>query len=117
MTRSQYSTIYEEADKNFADNLDLYKLRQQMVEHPFGTVKQALDGGYFLLRTRRKVRSEVALLFLGYNLKRAVKVLGFRGIMDSLKEVARGAFCILSHLRKFLIKSCIPSSTLYECVR
>ncbi|MEG6521914.1 IS1182 family transposase [Desulfotomaculum sp. 1211_IL3151] len=105
ITRSQYSRIYEEADRNFADNLALYKLRQQMVEHPFGTVKHALDGGYFLLRTRRKVRSEVALLFLGYNLKRVVKVLGFRGIMDSLKAVARGAFCVLSHLRKFLIKS------------
>ena len=43
-----------------------------------------MNGGYFLLRTRRKVRAEVALLFLGYNLKRAVNVLGFDGIMARL---------------------------------
>lgn len=52
-----------------------------MVEHPFGTIKLTMNGGHFLLRTRRKVCAEVALLFLGYNLKRAVKVLGLEGII------------------------------------
>jgi hypothetical protein len=89
VTRSQYSAIYEETDKRFAENLALYKRRQQIVEHPFGTVKHAMGGGYFLLRTRRKVRSEVALLFLGYNLKRACKVLGFRRLMDRLESLSQ----------------------------
>jgi len=84
VTRSQYGKIYDETDKRFAENKELYKRRQQIIEHPFGTVKQTQNGGYFLLRTRRKVRAEVALLFLGYNLKRAVKVLGFEGIMARL---------------------------------
>ncbi|MEG1241071.1 MAG: IS1182 family transposase [Oscillospiraceae bacterium] len=88
VTRSQYSEIYAEADRTFAENLAIYKRRQQMVEHPFGTVKHAMGGGYFLLRTRRKVRSEIALLFLGYNLKRAVKVLGFQGIMARLEAIS-----------------------------
>lgn len=95
VTRSQYSAIYAQADKCFAENLETYKRRQQMVEHPFGTVKHAMGGGYFLLRTRRRVRSEIALLFLGYNLKRALKVLGFRGIMDRLEAVSRQLFYIL----------------------
>jgi transposase len=84
VTRNPYSKIYEETDKRFAENKELYKRRQQIVEHPFGTVKHAMNGAYFLLRTRRKVCAEVALLFLGYNLKRAVNLLGFRGIMDRL---------------------------------
>ena len=92
VTRSQYSEIYAEADRLFAENLGIYKRRQQMVEHPFGTVKHAMGGGYSLLRTRRKVRSEIALLFLGYNLKRAVKVLGFQEIMDRLEAVASRLF-------------------------
>ena len=84
ISRSQYSDIYDQADQCFAENISLYKKRQQIVEHPFGTVKHSMNGNYFLLRTRRKVRTEVALLFLGYNLKRAYNVLGFQKIMALL---------------------------------
>ena len=84
VTRSEHTKIYENADSVFRDNYELYKLRQQIVEHPFGTIKHTMNGGHFLLRTRRKVRCEVALLFLGYNLKRAVKILGFNEIMARL---------------------------------
>lgn len=89
VTRSQYSKIYEETDRLFAENLELYKRRQQIVEHPFGTVKHTMHGGQFLLRTRRKVCGEVALLFLGYNLKRALNVLGFEGLMTRLNSLLR----------------------------
>lgn len=84
LSRSEYAKIYEEADRNYRENADIYKLRQQIVEHPFGTVKHSMHGDHFLLRTRRKVRSEVAMLFLGYNLKRVLKVLGFSDMMARL---------------------------------
>jgi len=89
IVRSEYADIYDEANQTFRENLELYKLRQQIVEHPFGTVKRTMDGGYFLLCKRRKVRCEIALLFLGYNLKRAVNVLGFKEIMARLDERSR----------------------------
>jgi transposase len=84
ITRGQYSDTYEEADQTFKENIELYRQRQQVVEHPFGTIKRTLDGGYFLLRRRCKVCCETALLFLGYNLKRATNVLGFNEIMARL---------------------------------
>jgi len=87
VTRGEYADIFDEADQSFTTNIELYRLRQQIVEHPFGTVKRTMDGGYFLLRRRRKVRTEVALLFLGYNLKRAYNVLGFREIMARLDSL------------------------------
>ena len=100
VTRSSYSKIYEQTDKLFSENKDLYKRRQEIVEHPFGTIKHTMNGGYFLLRTRRKVRAEVALLFLGYNLKRAVNVLGFDVIMARLDAVScksRSIFVFFLH--------------------
>ena len=93
ITHNQYAVEFEEADRRLAQNQALYRRRQQIVEHPFGTIKRTMDGGYFLLRTRRKVRTEVALLFLGYNLKRAVKVLGFEGIMARLDAISRTIIC------------------------
>ncbi|NLX93433.1 MAG: IS1182 family transposase [Clostridiales bacterium] len=98
VTRSQYAKIYEETNKRMQENMDIYRLRQQIVEHPFGTVKHSMHGYYFLLRTRRKVRTEVALLFLGYNLKRAYKVLGFSEIMARLDAVSHCLFRPLLHI-------------------
>ena len=84
ISRGKYSKISDEADKRFRENLGLYRRRQEIVEPPFGTIKHGLNGSYFLVRTRRKVRTEVALLFLAYNLKRALNVLGFDDIMCKL---------------------------------
>ena len=92
VTRGRYATIYEETDKRTRENMDIYRRRQQIVEHPFGTVKHTMYGYYFLLRTRRKVRTEVALLFLGYNLKRVYNVLGFSEIMARLDAVSHCLF-------------------------
>ena len=81
VTRGEYSKIYEETDKRTQENMAIYKRRQQIVEHPFGTVKHTMHGSHFLLRTRRKVRAEVALLFLGYDMKRVKNILGFEEMM------------------------------------
>ncbi len=99
VTRGEYAAVYEEVDKRTRQNMCQYKPRQQIAEHPFGAVKFAMQGYYFLLRTRRKVRTEVALLFLGYNLKRAAKALGFDAIMawlEAEKQRMKAAFsCLL----------------------
>jgi predicted RNA-binding protein YlxR (DUF448 family) len=103
LTRNQYSKIYDETDKRFAENKRLYHRRQEIVEHPFGTMKHTMNGGYFLLRTRRKVRTEAALLFLGYNLKRVVNVLGFAGIMARLDSLFQTLCVFMRYLSSKMI--------------
>ena len=88
ISRSKYADICDKADRTYKENQERYKLRQQTVEHPFGTIKREMNGEYFLLRTRRKVRCEISLLFLGYNLKRAYNVLGFKDIMAKLDSLS-----------------------------
>ena len=73
---SHFQNVFIETDKRLADNLDLYRRRQMIVEHPLGTIKRSMNGYYFLLRTIKKVRGEVALLFFAYNLKRVQNILG-----------------------------------------
>lgn len=48
----------------------IYRLRKMTVEPAFGIIKSALGLRQFLLRGAEKVRSEWALVCLGYNLKR-----------------------------------------------
>jgi len=60
------------------------KLRKQLAEHPFGTIKQAMNQGYFLMRGLEKVRAEMALTVMAYNLKRVVQILGVPRMVQAL---------------------------------
>ena len=60
--------------------------RMCLSEHPFGTIKRAMGFSYFLLRGLKKVTGEFALMCLGYNIKRAKKLLGFEKML-ALMEV------------------------------
>jgi transposase len=51
-------------------------VRRQTVEHPFGTLKTWMGATHFLTRTLDKVRTEMSLHVLAYNLKRMITILG-----------------------------------------
>ena len=59
-------------------HLDKKKMTQRMClsEHPFGTMKRTLGAYYFLLKKKVKVESEMVLICLSYNMRRAISMLG-----------------------------------------
>jgi transposase len=61
----------------------LMKLRRSTAEHPFGTLKAYL-GNRFLLRGTLKAATETALAVLGYNLTRAINILGRQALVERL---------------------------------
>lgn len=87
-------TIYRNKDQDFLDqidsetfrNKDKYKLRQMIVEHPFGTIKHVWDAGYYLTRGVDSVSAETALSYLAYNFKRAINILGVKEMVRRLQE-------------------------------
>ena len=46
------------------------------MEHPFGSIKQWMHQGAFLMRGLANVRAEFSLTALAYNLRRALNILG-----------------------------------------
>ena len=97
MIRRPNSDVLDRAQAKYDANRELYKLRQQIVEHVFGTVKRTMDSGYFLLRTKEKVEAEIALTFTCYNLKRAHAICGFDKIMEALKRLLVQKAKLLPH--------------------
>ena len=87
-------SIYRRKDQDFLDQIDLrskedyaiYKKRQMIVEHPFGTIKRWWDGGYFLTRGIERVSTETALTYTAYNFKRVVNILGVEDMVKRLQE-------------------------------
>jgi hypothetical protein len=78
--------IYEEAMAanrlRVLNDRDKYKRRQAIVEHPFGTIKRSWGYYYTLLKGKEKVEAEYSLVFLVYNLRRAMSILGVKGLLE-----------------------------------
>ena len=92
--RSAKNDIYEIVDKIMDENKETYKLRQQIVEHPFGTIKRALGYTYFLTRGNKSVRAESFMHFLVYNLKRVINIIGVKELVAFLNPITSRLFLI-----------------------
>jgi hypothetical protein len=60
------------------------KLHQQLVEHPFGTIKFWWDHSHFLMKGLEKVRAEFSLSTLAYNIRRVLNILGVKRLLAAL---------------------------------
>ena len=61
------------------------RMRRQTAEHPFGTIKAWMGATHFRLRTLEKVRTEMSLHVLAYNLKRMIALLGVKPLVQAMK--------------------------------
>lgn len=84
---------------------NIYKKRQAIVEHPFGTIKRQWDCSYTLLKGLEKVNGEFAIIFTCYNLRRAVSILSVETLLQRLKNLKfRGNASIYRSFNAFLSK-------------
>ena len=80
--RWEDEAILEAMARRIAENPEKVELRKCLAEHPFGTIKRAMNQGYFLMRGLTKVRAEMSLTILAYNLKRVINILGVRTMVE-----------------------------------
>ena len=82
--RWEHEAVLERTEQRVKANPRVLKLRQQLVEHPFGTIKFWNDQRHFLMRGLEKVKAEFSLSTLAYNIKRAINVIGIKGLLAAL---------------------------------
>jgi len=83
IARSWFADAAERAHQRARAHPRWMRLRAATAEHPFGNLKAMLGGG-FCMRTLAKVKGEMALGVLVYNMKRAAKVLGIEQFLEKL---------------------------------
>ena len=94
-TRSQYRRIrrwqHEAVLEAMQERLDrqpeMMRVRRQTVEHPFGTIKHWMGWTHFLTKTLARVRTEMSLHVLAYNLKRVMRILGIEELMRAMRAM------------------------------
>jgi len=84
ITRWAYEDLLEDMQRRVRANPAKMRLRKQLVEHPFGTIKRAWNQGYFLTKGLESVNAEMSLTVLAYNLKRVIQILGVPRMMEAL---------------------------------
>ncbi|MGZ5192215.1 MAG: transposase, partial [Flavisolibacter sp.] len=87
--RSIYAENYERNRKNKEEKEQLYKRRQAIAEHPFGTIKRQWGFSYIL--TKRGINhasSDVGFMFIAYNFRRIISILGKDPLIKYLRILA-----------------------------
>lgn len=64
---------------------DAMGLRRQTVEHVFGTLKAWMGSTHFLTKTPPKVRTEMNLPVLAYNMKRVIAIMGVGPLITAIR--------------------------------
>lgn len=82
--RSQYAAAVEKNNINYKNNYQLYRKRQELNEHIFGTIKRVWGFSYTNLKGLKKVNGEWSLIMTVYNMKRCINILGFTELMNKI---------------------------------
>ena len=98
--RNFYQNHLEENKARVDANPEYYRQRQQVTEHPFGTLKRQWHFTHTLVKGKQNVLSEVYLNFSAYNLLRCVQILGVKSLKNKLKMLV---FEFRSQIKAFVV--------------
>lgn len=84
--RSEYAEVIAQNAARVNQNPDYYRMRQQLAEHPWGTMKRQWGFDHVLVRGKKQVLGETSLIFTCYNLIRCIKILGQKGFLEMLNK-------------------------------
>jgi transposase len=84
ITREANEALMEQMAQRMKQHPEKFKLRKQLAEHPFGTIKRAFGYDHFLLKGLAKVRTEWSLITLAYNFKRVLNLVSFQKLLAAV---------------------------------
>jgi hypothetical protein len=81
--RSEFTPAIERNRERVKKLEKLYRRRQAIVEHPFGTIKRQWGFSYIITKKgKQRASADVGLMFIAYNLKRIINIVGRRALME-----------------------------------
>jgi hypothetical protein len=101
--RNEFAEYYEANRINFQEKEHIYIRRQTIVEHPYGTLKRQWGFSYILTKKGMdRASSDVGFMFIAYNLRRIINILGQNLLREYLRILLRPFFVVWDHIQRFL---------------
>ena len=85
VSRLENEAVLDRVAARLAARPEVLDQRRESVEHPFGSIKQWMGQGAFLMRRLENVRGEFSLTALAYNVRRAITLVGVQGLIAAAK--------------------------------
>ncbi|MBB5712941.1 transposase [Sphingomonas xinjiangensis] len=85
VSRLENEAVLDRMAARLALRPDMLAQWRNSVEHPFGTIKQWMGQGAFLMRQLENVRGEFSLTALAYNIRRATTLVGVPGLVAAAR--------------------------------
>jgi transposase len=85
ITRWEHEAVIEAMQERLDRAPKAMRIRRATVEHTFGTLKAWMGATHFRMKTLEKVRTEMSLHVLAYNLKRVIAILGPQPLMTAMR--------------------------------
>jgi transposase len=85
VSRYAHEASLETMQRRIDKHPEVMRIRRQTVEHPFGTIKEWMGATHFLTRSLDRVRTEMSLHVLAYNLKRVMRIMGIGGLLAAMR--------------------------------
>jgi transposase len=97
--RHEFAEALEINKRNIAKNPEIYTQRQAIVEHPFGTMKRAWGFDHIMTKkSKEHASADVGLIFIAYNLKRIMNIIGINQLMEVITSVLVAILNFLIHI-------------------
>jgi len=84
ITRWEHEAVLETVQARLDRHPEKMTVRRSTAEHPFGTIKCWMGATHFLMKRLPKVKTEMALNVLAYNMKRVMAILGVVRLREAL---------------------------------
>jgi hypothetical protein len=75
--------VLDRMETRLKANPEILGQRRELVEHPFGSIKQRMNQGAFLMRGLEKVRAEFSLTALAYNMTRVLTIVKIERLLKA----------------------------------
>jgi hypothetical protein len=85
VSRWEHEAVIDAMQERLDRKPKAMRIRRATVEHPFGTLKAWMGATHFKTRTLEKVRTEMSLHVLAYNLKRMIAILGVGPLIQAMQ--------------------------------
>jgi transposase len=86
--RSEYASYIEQNKMNVEAEPALYKKRQSIVEHPYGTIKRQWGFDYIITKKgMKRASADVGFMFVAYNLRRLLNIIDKNVFTKFLQEL------------------------------
>jgi transposase len=98
--RSEYMPYIEKNREIVESKQHLYKRRQSIVEHPYGTIKR--QWGFTYITTKKGIErasADAGLMFVAYNLRRLINILDVSKLVEYLMVLVLLVFSVFWPIR------------------